>query len=75
MSEARVWRGYPTEKPVPLLETLVTQSTQPGESVVDPFMGSGSAGCAALRHGRHFLGNDTCDEAVQISRARLDGQA
>lgn len=71
LSAPRVWRGYPTEKPAQLIETLITQSTQKGELVVDPFMGSGSAGVAAVRHGRRFLGNDTCDEAVAISRARL----
>lgn len=71
LSAPRVWRGYPTEKPAEVIETLVTQSTQEGELVVDPFMGSGSAGRAAVRHGRNFMGNDTCDEAVDISRRRL----
>lgn len=67
----RVYRGYPTEKPPEVAETLVTQSTSPGELVVDPFMGSGSTGVAAARQGRAFLGNDLCAEAVEISRSRL----
>lgn len=67
----RVWRGYPTEKPVAVSDILVSQSTQPGEVVIDPFMGSGSAGVAAVTAGRVFWGNDTCEEAVDITRRRL----
>jgi site-specific DNA-methyltransferase (adenine-specific) len=50
--------AYPTEKPVEMLEVLVKQSSVPGERVIDPFMGSGSTGAAAARHGCHFLGTD-----------------
>lgn len=71
IEEPRVHRGYPAEKPVAVSEVLVRQSTQPGELVIDPFMGSGSAGVAAVTQGRDFLGNDLCEEAVQIARARL----
>ena len=67
----RVRNGYPTEKPVAVSEVLVRQSTQPGELVIDPFMGSGSVGVAAVRNGRSFLGNDLCAEAVDITRDRL----
>jgi site-specific DNA-methyltransferase (adenine-specific) len=67
----RIFRGYPTEKPVPVSEILIRQSTQSGELVVDPFMGSGSVGLAALNQGRSFVGNDICSEAVTISQERL----
>ncbi len=67
----RIFRGYPTEKPVPVSEILIRQSTQAGELIVDPFMGSGSVGLAALTQGRSFLGNDICSEAVSISQQRL----
>lgn len=50
--------GYPTEKPVKLLRTLVRQSSERGELVVDPFAGSGSTGEAALLEGRWFAGCD-----------------
>ena len=50
---------------------LVRQSSLPGELVIDPFMGSGSTGVAAARHGRDFAGNDLCAEAVEIARARM----
>jgi site-specific DNA-methyltransferase (adenine-specific) len=67
----RIHRGYPTEKPPEVSEVLVTQSTDPGETVADPFMGSGSVGVAAVRNGRNFIGNDLCSEAVEIARGRL----
>jgi site-specific DNA-methyltransferase (adenine-specific) len=67
----RVHRGYPAEKPVAVSEVLVKQSSQPGELVVDPFMGSGSAGVAAVKLDRDFRGNDLCVEAVAISERRL----
>jgi len=68
----RIFRGYPTEKPVPVSEILIRQSTQPGECIVDPFMGSGSVGLAALQQNRFFLGNDICAEAVGISQTRMN---
>ena len=54
----RVYRGYPTEKPVPVLETLISQSTNPGELVIDPFFGSGSTLVAANNLMRNFMGFD-----------------
>jgi site-specific DNA-methyltransferase (adenine-specific) len=71
LSVPRVHGGYPAEKPVGLAEILIGQSSQPGETVADPFMGSGSVGVAALRAGRRFIGNDLNPEAVRRSAARL----
>lgn len=68
-----VRNGYPTEKPVELHKVLISQSTKPGEIVLDPFMGSGSAGEAAVRLGRSFVGGDLKEKAVEISRRRLLG--
>ncbi len=67
----RIYRGYPTEKPVELLEILINQSSMPLEVVYDPFMGSGSTGRAALNLKRRFFGNDMCEEACLISNDRL----
>ena len=67
----RISGGYPAEKPPSVSETLIKQSTELGQLVIDPFMGSGSVGAAALNSGRSFYGNDLCDEAVQITRDRL----
>jgi len=71
LTAKRIWRGYPTEKPVPLIQTLVTQSSNPGELVCDPFLGSGSTGVAALLESRRFTGCDICDEALVIANQRM----
>jgi len=71
LSVPRVHGGYPAEKPVEISEILIGQSSQPGETVADPFMGSGSVGVAALRAGRRFLGNDLNPEAVTLAATRL----
>ena len=67
----RIKGGYPAEKPPEVSEVLVTQSTAPGQLVIDPFCGSGSVGVAAARNGRDFAGNDLCAEAIDITRRRL----
>lgn len=68
----RVSRGRPGEKPVQLYKTLITQSTQPEETVCDPFMGSGTCGVAALTTGRRFLGNDKAKGVFDIAKIRVD---
>lgn len=49
-------RDHPTEKPVMLMAALVDVQTEPGSLVLDPFMGSGSTGVAAVGMGRRFVG-------------------
>lgn len=71
ISVPRIHRGYPAEKPAAVSEILITQSSQPGEAVADPFMGSGSVGVAAARLGRRFLGTDLNPGAVRLSAERL----
>ena len=71
LSVPRVHGGYPAEKPVEVSEILIGQSSQPGETVADPFMGSGSVGVAALKAGRRFLGNDLNPKAVRLAATRL----
>lgn len=63
--------AYPTEKPSELIQILVENSTQPGELVIDPFMGSGSTGEAALRTGRYFWGNDIAPSSLEFTTKRL----
>ncbi len=63
--------AYPTEKPVELLELLVRQSSAKGETVLDPFAGSGSTAEAARRNGRFFLGFDTSESAIESFGSRM----
>jgi site-specific DNA-methyltransferase (adenine-specific) len=71
LAHRRVDKGYPTEKPTSLLQELIKNSTQPGELVIDPFMGSGSTGAASLNVGRHFAGADISDRAFSHAHYRL----
>jgi len=67
----RIRGGYPAEKPAEIADVLIRQSSNTGDVVCDPFMGSGSVGIAALRLGRRFLGNDLNPQAVRIAAQRL----
>lgn len=67
----RVFGKHPTQKPIALMEHFVKTLTNPGDLVVDPFMGSGSVGVAALKNGRRFVGIDTNKDYVEISRKRI----
>lgn len=71
IQKPRVHKGYPTEKPAELAEILLLQSSEPGQTVLDPFMGSGSSGVAAVRNGRHFLGNDLSAQSLELTSRRL----
>ncbi len=67
----RVRGGYPAEKPSALSEIFLRQSSIEGDLLVDPFMGSGSSGVAALKLGRRYAGNDVSDDSLKLARERL----
>jgi site-specific DNA-methyltransferase (adenine-specific) len=64
-------RMYPTEKPVPLLQVLIKQSTSANGLVLDPFAGSGSTLVAAREAGRRGIGFEVDNEAYLRTQARL----
>lgn len=63
---------HPTVKPTALMQWLVRLITPPGGTVLDPFMGSGSTGVAAILEGAQFIGCEMTDEYVPIASARID---
>ena len=63
--------GYPTQKPLAILERIVKVHSEPGDVVLDFFAGSGTTGEAAARHGRGFVLIDEKPEAVRIAAERL----
>jgi len=71
LSFPRVHNGYPTEKPVALADVLVRQSSNPGDLVIDPFMGSGAFGAAALHSQRRFAGTDISRKAYSVCHTRF----
>lgn len=62
---------HPTQKPVELLKILIQNSSQPGQVVFDPFMGSGSTAVAAQECGRHFFGFENDPRFHQTALQRL----
>lgn len=72
IEQARILRGYPTEKPVAVSEKLILQSTDENDVILDPFMGSGSVGVAAISNRRRFVGVDIEEKAVELAQKRLE---
>lgn len=66
----RLTGGYPTEKPLAILETLIRQSSEEGQTVCDPFAGSGSTLLAAVRMARAGIGCDISPEAKACAELR-----
>ena len=63
--------GYPTQKPEALLERLVTACTEPGDLVIDPYVGSGTTLAVCARTGRRGIGIDIGRRALLLTRKRL----
>jgi DNA modification methylase len=68
---ARERLGYPTQKPLALLERIVSASSNPGDVILDPFCGCGTTIEAAHRSGRQWVGIDVAIHAIKVIEARL----
>lgn len=64
--------NHPTVKPTQLMEYLIKLVTPKGGTVLDPFMGSGSTGKAAVRNGYNFIGIEREEEYIKIAEARIN---
>ena len=62
--------SYPTQKPIELVKRCIAACTKPGDTVLDPFCGSGTTGVAALLLGRRFIGIDASPEALKLAEKR-----
>ena len=63
--------GYPTQKPLALLERIISASSNPGDVVLDPFCGCATACVAAEKLGRKWVGIDISEKAVGLVNMRL----
>ena len=63
--------GYPTQKPVALLERIIRASSNEGDVVLDPFCGCGTTIAAAQKLGRHWIGIDITQLAISLIRYRM----
>ncbi len=66
---------HPTQKPLRVLRRLVELATQPGDLILDPFMGVGSTGVAAVELGRRFVGMEIDEGYLAAARRRIDEAA
>jgi hypothetical protein len=64
--------GYPTQKPIALLERIISASSDPGDLVLDPFCGCGTAIAAAQTLGRRWIGIDITRVAIEVITTRLE---
>jgi site-specific DNA-methyltransferase (adenine-specific) len=65
---------HPTQKPLDVLERIVIASTNPGDIVLDPFMGSGTTGLAAMKYGRNFIGIERDKSFFNLAKNRIEGE-
>jgi adenine specific DNA methylase Mod len=70
-SQAQERLGYPTQKPLPLLDRIIQASSAAGDTVLDPFCGCGTTIHAAQKLGRHWLGIDITHLAISLIEKRL----
>jgi adenine specific DNA methylase Mod len=70
-SNANERLGYPTQKPLALLERIINASSNPGDVVLDPFCGCGTAVHAAQKLGRQWIGIDITHLAISLIEKRL----
>ena len=70
--KAKERTGYPTQKPLLLLERIIALASNQGDTVLDPFCGSGTTLVAAALLGRDAIGIDISEDAVSLTRQRLE---
>lgn len=63
--------GYPTQKPLALLERVILSSSRPGQTILDPFCGCGTTLHAAQKHDRNWVGIDVTHHAVTVIEDRM----
>jgi site-specific DNA-methyltransferase (adenine-specific) len=63
--------GHPTPKPLALMMQWISEFTNPGDTVLDPFMGSGTTGVACVKLGRNFIGMEISPDYFKIAEKRI----
>jgi modification methylase len=64
-------KAHPTQKPEALLHRVILASTRPGDTVLDPFFGTGTTGAVAKRLGRRFIGIERDQDYARLAQARI----
>ena len=71
-SQAKERTGYPTQKPLKLLDRIIQASSNPGDMMLDPFAGCATACVSAERLGRQWVGIDLSPLAARLVKSRLE---
>ena len=67
------FRFHPTQKPVGLMTWIIEKYTEEGQTICDPFMGSGTTGVACIQTGRNFIGIEKDEKYFEIAKKRIEG--
>ncbi len=73
MEDKEKW-GHPTIKPLNIMRTLVFNSSEEGQTVLDPFMGSGTTAIACIKERRHFIGFELSKEYFDKAVRRIKAE-
>jgi site-specific DNA-methyltransferase (adenine-specific) len=69
--DEKIYGKHPTQKPVALVSRCLRASTNEGDLVMDPFLGSGTTGVAAMQLGRKFIGIEADHKYAEIAKRRM----
>lgn len=72
ITQSKEKTGYPTQKPLKLLERIIKASSNEGDLILDPFCGCATTCVAAQRLNRRWIGIDENEKALEISKKRLE---
>ena len=67
--------GHKSQKPIKLIQELIEKYTNEGDTIFDPFMGSGTTGVACMQLGRKFIGCEINEQYFAIARKRIEAAA
>lgn len=70
----RKYGKHPTQKPESLMQHFVEILSNPGDNILDPFMGAGTTGVVSKRAGRNFIGIELNPEYYKIAKSRIEGK-
>ena len=73
MEDKEKW-GHPTIKPLNIMRTLIFNSSEEGQTVLDPFIGSGTTAIAAYKTGRHYIGFELSEKYYKVATERFDAE-
>lgn len=72
ITDSKDERYHPTQKPSELVQKLIEMFSEEGDTILDPFIGSGTTAIAAIRSGRHFIGFELDPDFCQVAEKRIE---